>query len=371
VDTVGTRTVVNGVNPPLGPTNSGRIYQGLDDGSVGFQGVEYLGGIKRQDTIYATSLGAGKASEVTVYDSRTGAARYTFAPYAGFQGGVRVALGDVTGDGIEDIVTIAGPGAGPHVKVFDGKTKAEVRSFFAYSPGFRGGVNIAVGDIDGDNREDIITAISGIGAGPHVKAFSGQTGGEIRSFYAYAPTFQGGVSIASADINGDGKADIVTGAGPGAGPHVKVFDGVTNTEIRSYFAYASNFIGGVAVATGDLNGDKQAEIIVTPLGGAGPHVKVFDGATLNTIASFYYNDVFSPSTFVPTTRSAPVNAAVFDSGGVTGSKRQLLLSKGSGSRPKVSIYDIGANNAVGLVRDITIADTTFGGGIFVGASSNS
>jgi hypothetical protein len=48
--------------------------------------------------------------------------------------------------------------------------------------------------------------------------------------------------------NRDGKADIVTGAGPGGGPHVKVLDGGTLGELTSFFAYTPFFTGGVFVS---------------------------------------------------------------------------------------------------------------------------
>src|SRR5204863_7505353 len=116
---------------------------------------------------------------------------------AGFAGGVRVAVGDVNGDGVPDVITGAGPGAGTHVKVFDGATGAEIRSFLAY-PGFAGGVTVACGDVNGDGFADVITGASVNG---HVKVFDGHSGAEIRSFFAY-PGFTGAVTVAAGDVNG-------------------------------------------------------------------------------------------------------------------------------------------------------------------------
>lgn len=125
-------------------------------------------------------------------------------------------------------------------------TLAPIKSFLAYPAGFTGGVYVAAGDVNGDGNADIITG-AGPGGGPHVRVFSGQDGSMLKEFFAYVPTFTGGVSVAAADLNGDGKADVVTGAGPGGGPHVRVLNGATLAELESFMAYSPLFIGGVFV----------------------------------------------------------------------------------------------------------------------------
>src|SRR5262245_51170786 len=67
---------------------------------------------------------------------------------------------------------------------------------------------------------------AGAGGAPLVHAYDAN-GALVRSFLAYAPAFRGGVRLATGDVTGDGLDDIVTGAGPGGGPHVKVFDGAS------------------------------------------------------------------------------------------------------------------------------------------------
>src|SRR5262249_14731444 len=157
-----------------------------------------------------------------------------------FRGGVHVALGDVNGDGIPDVVTGAGEGGGPHVKVFDGLTGTLLRSFFAYDPSFTGGVWVAAADLNGDGRAEGITG-AGRGGGPHVKVFDGATGAEIASFFAYAPAFAGGVFVAAGTLGGAGV--VVTGAGPGGGPDVRVFGNLGGTLAREFLAFAPNFLG--------------------------------------------------------------------------------------------------------------------------------
>jgi hypothetical protein len=225
-----------------------------------------------------TVPGGGGAPHVRVFDGTTGAEiRSFFADASTARVGLTVAVGDVTGDGKADIVTGTGYGGGPRVTVTDGATGAVVRNFFAYDPSVRGGVNVAAADVTGDGKADLVVA-PGEG-GPHVKVFDGVTGAVARSFFAYDPAFTGGVSVAAADVTGDGKADIVTGAGYGGGPVVRVFDGTTGGEYRSTLAYDAGFRGGVNVAATDLDGDGRAEVVTAAGPGAGPHVKVFDGLT--------------------------------------------------------------------------------------------
>lgn len=205
-----------------------------------------------------------------------------------FLGGATVAAGDFDADGIPDLVTGAGPGGGAHARVFSGRTGQELLGLMAYDPGFTGGMTVAAGDVDGDGRAELVTA-AGSGGGPHVRVFRSD-GSELMGFFAYDPGFGGGVRVAAADVTGDGRADIVTAAGAGGGPHVKVFDGATGTEVRSFYAYDPGFTGGVNVAAADVNGDGVAEVVTGAGAGGGPNVKMFDGLTGAESASFLAYD---------------------------------------------------------------------------------
>src|SRR5262245_40956994 len=133
--------------------------------------------------------------------------------------------------------------------------------------------------------KDIVT---GTDSGPiaHVKAFNGNTGTETASFFAYGPSFAGGVRVATGDVNGDGTADIITGAGPGGGPHVKAFSGIDQSELKSFFAYPPAFTGGIFVAAGDVTGDHVDDIFTGTDSTTAAHVKVFNGTSGAEIASF-------------------------------------------------------------------------------------
>ena len=236
---------------------------------------------------FAVGSEAGSPPIVRVFDAEKGKLLFAFFAYdPSFQGGVRVAVGDVTGDGTTDIITGAGPGGGPHVKVFDGNDLSTVRSFFAFDAGFTGGVTVASGDINNDSFDDIIVG-AGPGGGPHVKVFSGKDGSELASFFAFDPSFSGGVNVASGHVNRDEFDDIIVGAGPGAGPHVKVFSGADLSLVHSFFAFDAGFAGGVFVAAGDVNGDGFDDLITGAGPGGGGHVKIFDALDLHVISSFF------------------------------------------------------------------------------------
>jgi fibronectin-binding autotransporter adhesin len=224
--------------------------------------------------------GADVGSLVVVRNARTSEELFSFNAFGGFQGGVRVAAGDVNGDSVPDIIVGTGPGGGSTVAVFDGLTAAAIRTFVAF-PGLSVNepVAVAAGDVNGDGVDDIIVAT---GVNGHVKAFSGANGAQLASFFAF-PGFSGGVTVAAGDVTGDGFADVVVAAGPNG--HVKVFDGTSNALVYSFFAYPG-FTGGIYVATGDVTGDGVADII-TGAGSTATLVKAFDGVTLDARASFF------------------------------------------------------------------------------------
>jgi hypothetical protein len=190
---------------------------------------------------------------------------------------VRVALGDVNADGVQDIITAPGPGAGPLVRVISGATLTELYRFFAYDPRFTGGVTVAAGDVNGDGFDDIVTG-AGAGGGPHVRVVDGRTQAQLYSFFAFNSAFRGGVNVAAGRLNSDVFADIVVGAGRGGGPHVRAFSGTDLKKLVGFFAYDQEFTGGVYVAVADFDNHPSGGMgrIITGAGaGGGPQVRVY------------------------------------------------------------------------------------------------
>src|SRR5512133_4039514 len=82
------------------------------------------------------------------------------------------------------LVTGQDAGAGPQVRGLDGSSLTPIHDFVAYAPSFGGGVRVAVGDVNGDGVADIITG-PGAGGGPNVKVFDGKTEAPLHSFFAF------------------------------------------------------------------------------------------------------------------------------------------------------------------------------------------
>jgi hypothetical protein len=201
-----------------------------------------------------TGAGAGGGPHVKVFFDITGnlSLLHSFFAYdPNFRGGVSVGAGDINafnGEGTADIITGAGPGGGPHVKVFDGTSLATLTSFNAFDPGFRGGVNVA-GLPDVLGGVGIVTAVASNGP-PDVRVYLSQGQGHVAGVFAYDQAFQGGVNVGVAPVGPNGEFAILTGAGPGGGPHVKAFVPSFSgpaTTVLSFFAFDPAFMGGVYV----------------------------------------------------------------------------------------------------------------------------
>src|SRR5439155_13424836 len=115
-------------------------------------------------------------------------------------GGVRVAVGDVTGDSVPDVVTAPGPGMPAVIEVFDGATGGLVRATTAFEPSFVGGCFVSAGDVDRDGIADVVVSPDTSG-GPRVRVLSGRSGGPLADFFAIAdPNFRGGVRTTLGDL---------------------------------------------------------------------------------------------------------------------------------------------------------------------------
>jgi hypothetical protein len=255
-----------------------------------------------------------------------------------FRGGLNVAAGDFDNDGRDEVAVGAGIGGGPRIAVFridpttgspfDNATffanKFGPLNFFPYESTFRGGVNVAIGDVNGDGSPEIIAG-AGFRGGPRVRVFdvtkAATDGGPnafrtIADYFAYDPNFRGGVFVSAGRFDGDQIADIATAPGPGGGPHVRVFLGsdqpgqlLTKVAVN-FFAFPQTTAGGglipsqnaknsgvSGVAFGgstDGSGGRRSILVSTPRGTGFEVVRFtftnpFDAGTIQTDEDFQFD----------------------------------------------------------------------------------
>lgn len=224
---------------------------------------------------YVLAALAGRSPLVSVY-KQDGRLVSSFLAYgSSFLGGVSLALGDLDGDGRQEIITGAGAGGGPQVRVFniDGRP---LKQFFAEHESFRGGISVGAGDIDGKGNDEIVVGL-GKGIVPEIKIYSSSLR-LIGRFFAYEKDFRGGVNVTVANIDGRaerGRHEIIASPMGGRDPELKIFDDHGRLK-RSFYAFANSWQNGFSTAAGDVDNDGETEIIAAAAAGGTPHIRSFD-----------------------------------------------------------------------------------------------
>ena len=307
-------------------------------------------------------LSADKCSSsqpyVMIVDRITGQPLSKFLAYEpNYRGGVRVATGDLTGDGVDEIITAPGRSHQPEIKVFqqDGTELTQFR-FQAYADTFTGGVNVAVGDVDGDGKNDIVTSPS---YGPsEVKVWRNLYDSAhpladpvadtpYRAFLAFPSSFIGGSVVRVADLGTflhgtvvdplapDGKGEIVVGNGAGMRSTVKVFDATASTPqiVRTFLPFTATFRGGVSLATAKVDAsDLIPDVIVGAGTGGSSRVLTLDGVTGSVLSSF--------TAYTDASQRAPVRVAGWDSN-KDGIADRIMTAQGTdGTSRRVRSFDI-------------------------------
>ena len=335
--------------------------------SVVSPAVVVVPGVKQ---IFATAADVGGGPMVTV-NYPDGHTSSFFAYASTFTGGVRIAMGDINGDGVVDLITAPGPGGGPNIKIFNlvSGSPIQVASFYAFDSNFSGGLYIACGNLNGDVNpttgfvyDDIIVG-AGPGGGPRVSAFAGAQAFAINQnfflvdLYVYPSGFTGGVTVAAADRTGDGLDEIVTGAGFGGGPEVKVLQlnqtapGQFNPNvIQDFYAFDTTFTGGIYVAGGRFTNSTYDDIFV----GTGPGTKATVAVAFGAPSGgFYYLNPFGSFT-------GGVRVGISSSTLAGTTPNYLMAAAGPGGGPQVNLY----NTNFSLVDSLFVLNPSVTVGVF-------
>jgi hypothetical protein len=150
-------------------------------------------------------------------------------------------------------------------------------------PGFNGNISIAQGDVNGDGNPDVIYGAGAGLAGGQVRIFDGANGFLMTTISAF-PGSARGVVVAAGDVDGNGVKDLIV-AGQGTAGLVRAYDARSRALLRSFTAFPG-YSGMVAISAGDINGDRVDDIAVSVANGRLRVLNGRNGSVLRNITAF-------------------------------------------------------------------------------------
>jgi hypothetical protein len=275
------------------------------------------------------AIASRAGSYFMTYDSKTGRQLSVYRPLgASYTGGFRVATGDVNGDGVADLLWTSNTGS--FVRVIDGLTRNNLGGFYAFGSSFARPVNIAVADYNGDGYGDIIAAPGSSGVAASFRVFSGKNYALLLNKSVLGGA-TGGVSVTGADVNGDGRDEVIVSPMSGAGPRIQVYNGGTGALISDFNAFATTARTGYNIAATDLTGDGKAELVVSPMSGAQQAVVVGNGRLAGTDSSNAPAALFFPFSAGFTGGASVATVDDIDGDGI----RDIIAASGPGGQSQV------------------------------------
>lgn len=217
----------------------------------------------------ADTQGTGDQHLVVAYPDRdrvelrntSGALVRAFVGATGASGFTGVASADLTLDGRDEI--LLGTGDGRLIVLGPSGKRLTTRRPFGEE---RVGLSVAAGDLVHGGTPEI--AVARIRGAPDVRVFTA-SGKRIKTFRTLAATYQGGLNLAVGDLDGDGRSEIAVVPRGKANPTVRVYG--MDGKLRERLNYPdARFAGGLALTVADLDGDGVDEVAVGPFNGRGP-----------------------------------------------------------------------------------------------------
>ncbi|MFH1536466.1 MAG: hypothetical protein ABID45_00595, partial [Patescibacteria group bacterium] len=198
---------------------------------------------------------------VSIYNSR-GQKIEKFAPYGEqYSDGINISIGYLHKKYSRGRTLVVGSKeSGGQIRMYSLGGNLVHPGCFPYGTGFNGGINISTGNVTGSIAEEIVVAPASSG-GPHVKILNRTCSEIMPGFMAYDEGSSSGVSVGVGDINGEGKDEIVTGPGKGLAPHVKIFNAKGKVLSPGFFPYSTDNKSGLFITVADIDNNGVYEII--------------------------------------------------------------------------------------------------------------
>src|SRR5919204_727946 len=243
---------------------------------------------------------------------------------------------------------------------------------FSPYPTYQNGVRLAVGDVNGDGRNEIVTA-PGTAAFTELKVFDGRSFQQLKTLLPFKDAvWWAGAFVSTGDTNGDGRADVVEGLAPGCCTTLHVIDAVSGDDRAGWFPFGDHSVVGARVASGDVDGDGKAEVIAEAFGTS--RIQIYapsGGSPLRTIDAFPSSAPTGPTTIAAGNLigdgRAEIAAAAPSAGGIqvnvidvaSGAVRTSLFPYGSEQASGVEVA-IGDVDGDGNADVVTVATTAAG-----------
>jgi hypothetical protein len=272
-----------------------------------------------------------------------------------------VVAADVNGDGWPDLIALAGNGGSVSVQL--NNKKGGFGAAQPYGPGGLAPVTMAVGDVNGDGKPDIVLAnttnpgdpstggtytgcvyiLQGDGKG----GFTGRRD-PVSGRPEIQPVFPGPVtSIARADVDGDGRMDLV-GLSTGLGNQIYVARSIWTSaySARTYSVQGSYpTYGQCQLAVADVNGDGRPDVVVTSPMGSSVSVLLNSGGTFGAVQSYAVAGVPAAVAIGDVSGDGKADIVTANANGTV----SVLLGQGDGSFGAAQIYAVGGPaNSVAL-----------------------
>lgn len=197
---------------------------------------------------------------VDVYDTNnTHLAR--FAPYGeSFTSGVDIAVDRLEGSKKPYRIVTGTESGGPQVRIFSLTGQLKNVGCFPFDSASKTGVHVAVGNVDGQRGKEIVVAPA-VEGGPHIRILNNRCELIDTGFFAFDSSARFGLHIAVGNVSGTSKAEIIAAPGPGGGPQVRIFRQDGKLLNGGFFAFDSSDRSGVHLSASDITGDGFDEII--------------------------------------------------------------------------------------------------------------